>query len=96
MSNTPDTTRADTPTIPDPSSRPTITIDEAATLLGVCRASMYQAAREGQCPTVRIGRQGTGCFAVVGHDTNTAEDNAREALVKLHIGDPGSVLDRVP
>jgi excisionase family DNA binding protein len=57
MSNTPDTTRADTQAIPDPSSRPTITIDEAAALLGVCRASMYQAAREGQCPTVRIGRR---------------------------------------
>jgi len=57
MTDTHDTTTADQSALPDPETQPTITIDEAADLLGICRASMYQAANAGQCPTVRIGRR---------------------------------------
>ncbi len=60
-------------------------------------ASMvYQDPVAAMNPSLRIGRQVTECFTVLGHDKKTAEDEAREALVKVHIGDPGSVLDRFP
>lgn len=35
----------------------TITVDEAAELLGVSRGSAYEAVRKGEIPTVRIGRR---------------------------------------
>jgi excisionase family DNA binding protein len=35
----------------------TITVDQAAELLGIGRSSAYQAARTGELPTVRIGRR---------------------------------------
>ena len=57
MSSTHETTTVGTQVLPDPALRPTITVDVAASLLGVCRASMYQAVEEGACPTVRIGRR---------------------------------------
>jgi len=57
MTDTHDTTKSDPAALPDPETRPTITIDEAADLLGICRASMYRAANAGECPTVRIGRR---------------------------------------
>ena len=37
--------------------RPTITVGEAARLLGVSRSSAYEAARRGQIPTLRVGRR---------------------------------------
>jgi excisionase family DNA binding protein len=37
--------------------RLTLTIEEAAGLLGVGRATAYEAARRGQLPTLRIGRR---------------------------------------
>jgi|1186.fasta_scaffold158999_3 excisionase family DNA binding protein len=35
----------------------TLTVPEAADILGISRAAAYQAAREGSIPTVRIGRR---------------------------------------
>lgn len=35
----------------------TITVEEAARLLGVSRGLAYQAARDGQLPTIRLGRR---------------------------------------
>lgn len=35
----------------------TLTIEEAGKLLGVSRGLAYQAAREGQIPTIRLGRR---------------------------------------
>jgi excisionase family DNA binding protein len=35
----------------------TVTIEEAAQLLGVGRQSAYQAARTGELPTIKIGRR---------------------------------------
>jgi excisionase family DNA binding protein len=37
--------------------RLTLTVGEAARLLGVSRGSAYQAARAGELPTVRLGRR---------------------------------------
>lgn len=37
--------------------RTTITIEEAATLLGIGRTAAYEAARRGQLPTRRLGRR---------------------------------------
>ena len=35
----------------------TITVEEAARLLGVSRGSAYEAARRGELPTIRLGRR---------------------------------------
>jgi excisionase family DNA binding protein len=41
----------------DPERRPTISIDESAIVLGISRASAYEAAKNGELPTVRFGRR---------------------------------------
>jgi excisionase family DNA binding protein len=38
-------------------SRTTITVEEAARLLGIGRSAAYDAARRGQLPTRRLGRR---------------------------------------
>jgi excisionase family DNA binding protein len=42
---------------PDLTGRYTITIPEAAIVLGVSRNSAYQAARCGELPTIQVGRR---------------------------------------
>ena len=37
--------------------RATISVEEAATLLGIGRSAAYEAARRGQLPTQRLGRR---------------------------------------
>lgn len=37
--------------------RETITIEEAAVMLGIGRDSAYRAAKRGEIPTIRIGRR---------------------------------------
>lgn len=37
--------------------RATISVDEAAALLGIGRSAAYEAARRGQLPTRRLGRR---------------------------------------
>ncbi len=37
--------------------RPTLTVDETATLLGISRWLVQQAVRRGELPVVRIGRR---------------------------------------
>jgi len=37
--------------------RLTMTVDEAATALGLCRNSAYAAAKDGTLPTIRIGKR---------------------------------------
>jgi excisionase family DNA binding protein len=41
----------------DPIERPTLSIDEASVVLGIARASAYQAAQRGEIPVVRFGRR---------------------------------------
>jgi excisionase family DNA binding protein len=43
--------------IPDPSDKPTMTVEEVALVLGISRASAYQAVRTGEVPSVRIGHR---------------------------------------
>lgn len=38
-------------------NRMTLTVEEAAQLLGIGRQSAYQAARTGELPTIRLGRR---------------------------------------
>lgn len=38
-------------------ARTTITVEEAASLLGIGRSAAYDAARRGQLPTRRLGRR---------------------------------------
>lgn len=42
-------------TIDDLRSRPTITVAEAAAVLGIHRDSAYQGVRSGDIPSIRIG-----------------------------------------
>ncbi len=43
--------------VPEPSARPTVTVEEAAELLGISRPSAYAAAKSGELPTIRYGRR---------------------------------------
>ncbi|MDX1659833.1 MAG: helix-turn-helix domain-containing protein [Nitriliruptorales bacterium] len=45
-----------TPIVPNDLA-PTMTVEEAAELLGVSRSSGYRAAAVGEIPTIRIGRR---------------------------------------
>ena len=45
-----------TQSVPDPEVRPTLTVPEAAKILGICREGAYRAARNGSLPTVKVGR----------------------------------------
>jgi excisionase family DNA binding protein len=45
------------PKLPDPTTEPTIRVDRAGQLLGISRATAYEAARSGQLPTLRIGKR---------------------------------------
>lgn len=40
-----------------PAERQTLTVEEAARVLGISRSSAYEAARRGELPIVRIGRR---------------------------------------
>ena len=42
---------------PELEGRATITIDETAKILGICRNAAYEAAHQGQIPVIRIGRR---------------------------------------
>ncbi len=44
--------------VPDPTERATLTVwPETAAILGLSKASAYDAAKRGEIPTVRIGRR---------------------------------------
>jgi excisionase family DNA binding protein len=43
--------------VPTPDERPTLTVEEAGAALGIGRASAYSAARNGDLPTIRVGRR---------------------------------------
>ncbi len=41
----------------DPTIRPTLTVEDAAALLGVSRATAYAAVKSGEIPSIRVGRR---------------------------------------
>jgi excisionase family DNA binding protein len=43
--------------LPDPQMEPTVSVERAGALLGICRATAYQAVRTGEIPAIRIGRR---------------------------------------
>ena len=43
--------------LPSPHDHPTLTVQEAGQLLGLGRSAAYLAARNGQIPTITIGRR---------------------------------------
>ena len=43
--------------LPEPTDRPTLTVEEAGAYLRISRASAYAAARSGEIPTIRCGRR---------------------------------------
>lgn len=45
------------PAIPVAEDKPTLTVEQAAALLGLSRASAYRAAQTGELPTILIGRR---------------------------------------
>lgn len=46
-----------TKAIPDPEVQPTMAVPDAGRVLGLGRASSYEAARLGTIPTIRVGRR---------------------------------------
>jgi excisionase family DNA binding protein len=43
--------------VPDPARKPTLSVGEAADLLGICRSTLYRAIKDGEIPVIRIGRR---------------------------------------
>lgn len=43
--------------VPDPAERPTMTVDETASVLGVSRSTAYESIRTGDIPSIRLGRR---------------------------------------
>lgn len=44
-------------TLPDAASQPTLTVEEAARILGISRGLAYDATKTGDIPTIKIGRR---------------------------------------
>lgn len=42
---------------PDPRVQPTMTVEEAADVFGISRASAYEGVRTREIPSIRIGRR---------------------------------------
>jgi excisionase family DNA binding protein len=42
---------------PDPSVQPTMTVEAAALVYGIARASAYEGVRTGEIPSIRVGRR---------------------------------------
>jgi peptide/nickel transport system ATP-binding protein len=60
-------------------------------------ASMvYQDPATALNPSLKIGRQVTEAFAVLGHDRGEAQQKALEALRRVRIADPVRVMQRYP
>lgn len=43
--------------LPDPATQPTISVEAAASILGLSRDGAYQAVRRGDIPSLRFGRK---------------------------------------
>lgn len=55
--DTNDQTRAEPLTVDAIRSRATLSVEEAAEVLGICRTAGYAAAKRGEVPTIRLGRR---------------------------------------
>jgi excisionase family DNA binding protein len=43
--------------LPDPTERPTLTVDAVAEILGLDRKTVYTAINSGELPSIRVGRR---------------------------------------
>ncbi|MDP2292975.1 MAG: helix-turn-helix domain-containing protein [Actinomycetota bacterium] len=43
--------------VPDPDTKPTLTVQEVARILGIARASAFRAIEAGEIPSIRVGRR---------------------------------------
>lgn len=60
-------------------------------------ASMvYQDPVQAVNPVLKIGRQVAECFEILGHSSDESRKLAKDALVRVHIAAPESVMDRYP
>jgi excisionase family DNA binding protein len=41
----------------DPATRPTLTVDEVAIVMGIARSSAFAAVKAGEIPSFRVGRR---------------------------------------
>lgn len=57
---------------------------------------VYQNPGAALNPTIRVGGQVAEAFTVLGASRTDALEQAREALARVQIADPGQVLDRYP
>jgi peptide/nickel transport system ATP-binding protein len=57
---------------------------------------VYQNPIAALNPTIRVGKQVAETFALLGHDDKAAMERAEEALRKVQIADPKSVMRRYP
>lgn len=51
--------------VPDPISRPTMSVEDAGRIFGMGRSSAYEAVRNGDLPVIRIGKKLVVSTAVV-------------------------------
>jgi peptide/nickel transport system ATP-binding protein len=57
---------------------------------------VYQNATAALNPSIRVGRQVAEVFAIAGSGREQAHEQARAALARVQIADPGSVMERFP
>ena len=57
---------------------------------------VYQNPGAALNPSIRVGKQIAEAFTVLGASQSDARERAREALVRVQIADPGSVMSRYP
>jgi excisionase family DNA binding protein len=43
--------------LPDPEKEPTISVERAGRVMGIARGSAYQAVKNGEIPSIRVGRR---------------------------------------
>jgi excisionase family DNA binding protein len=59
-------------------ARPTVSVDEAAVLLGVGRGTLYEAIRRDEFPVLRIGRRIRVSSAVLQRMLDVGQTRAQE------------------
>jgi excisionase family DNA binding protein len=71
--------------VPEPITRRTFTIPEAAVIVGVGKSTMYEHVKNGDVPCVRLGRRVVIPAHVIESMLSTAKDQLR------HFGSAGPV-----
>ncbi len=59
-------------------------------------AMVYQDPVQALNPALKIGKQVAECYRIIGQGKEEATESALQALTRVHIADPRSVLERYP